>query len=685
MINLKNAIAYDLECLPNCWTLAAVDLYSDAQCVFEISEFTDQRYSLREWLNCLHANKVPMIGFNSINYDYELMHAIWTNPFITYQELYELSQSIINHPFNAPPRKTVYQSDRFAPQIDLMRVHHFDNKAKRTSLKALEINMRSDNVVEFDHPFDQPLSKHLIDTKLIPYNIWDTKETKKFALHSMQALEFRVGLMERLEGDVMNFNDSKIGSKILEQRLGVNLCYTLEPRWPGDNNPRKHPRQTIRNRIALNDIIFPYIRFNNPEFNRVLDYMRAQVLTPDDIEDPDATIKTKGVFSDLKAHVGGIEFSFGTGGIHGSVLSQRFVATDEWLIRDIDVASLYPSIAIVNRLAPEHLGEPFVEEYARLPIERKEWQEKKGKKCVEANSLKLAGNGTYGNSNNKFSIFYDPKFTMSITINGQLMLCMLAEWLLGVPTLQIIQINTDGITYRIHKSFEPMAANICKQWSDYTLLKLEDANYSRMFIRDVNSYIAEDMDGKLKQKGAYWVPGVGEDYAKSISEAQPPAWHKDLGNAVSIRAAVAAMVQGIDPEIYIRYHIDPFDFMCRIKVNKQDELLLGGQPIQRTTRYYVARDGQPLVKISPPAKGHKVGEYKKRNGVSDTEFAAVTATLQPGEWSEKIHTKNKSRYEIRETAIEAGYKICECNDIKSFRFDNLNYDWYIGETRKLII
>jgi hypothetical protein len=178
------------------------------------------------------------------------------------------------------------------------------------------------------------------------------------------------------------------------------------------------------------------------------------------------------------------------------------------------------------------------------------------KGTVQNASFKLGANGAYGMSNNKYSVLYDPQFTMTITINGQLMVCMLAERLLTVPTFQIIQVNTDGITYRIHRDYEPQAAEICKQWEAYTLLKLEDANYRRMWIRDVNNYVAEDMKGKLKQKGAYWYPDP-KNYAASISEASPPAWHKDLGNIVSIRAAVAAMVHGTDPEAFIRCHSDP--------------------------------------------------------------------------------------------------------------------------------
>src|SRR6185312_14238735 len=132
-----------------------------------------------------------------------------------------------------------------------------------------------------------------------------------------------------------------------------------------------------------------------------------------------------------------------TGGIHGSVEASRWQSDEEWALVDIDVSSLYPSIAIVNRLYPEHLGERFVEEYAKLPQERAKY--KKG--TPRSNAFKLAANGTYGNSGNEHSIFYDPRFTMSITCNGQLLLAMLVEFLLSVPTVNILQANTDGVTY----------------------------------------------------------------------------------------------------------------------------------------------------------------------------------------------------------------------------------------------
>lgn len=669
MINLDHAIVYDIETTPGCFSMHVIGLFSEIEMTFEISPFRDDRESLFQWMHYWQATETPMVGFNNVGFDYVVLHFIWQNPDCTIAEIYEKAMSIIND-FTGRGYHTIWQSDRFAPQIDLYLIHHFNNRAKATSLKALEVNMRSENVMECPLPFDRHYTESEIRDVLIPYNRHDVKETKQFAHYSMDAIRFRIGLSETITGDCVNFNDSKIGSKILEQRLGEELCYTRE-------YGRKEPRQTPRSSIALNDIIFPYVEFENAEFNRVLAWMRTQTLTADDVGESEA-IRTKGVFSGVRATVGGIDFDFGTGGIHGSVTSQKFIADAEWGIYDIDVAALYPSIAIVNRLYPEHLGEKFIEEYAKLPIERA--KHKKG--TVQNAAFKLASNGTYGNSNNKYSVFYDPKFTMAITINGQLMLCMLAEWLLSVQSLQIIAINTDGITYRCRRDRQPHAKILQGIWERKTRLVLESVEYSRMWIRDVNSYVAEGVDGKLKKKGAYW---FADKFPDDISNSSPPAWHKDFSAVVATKAAVAHMTQGVDIERFVYGHGDPFDFMCRAKVDRSSKLMIGDDQVQRLTRYYVAHNGGHMRKISPPVKGAKVGDYKRRNGISDFEYQSVLDSIAPGMHDERIHTKNKSRYEIREMSIESGHKVAECNHAAKFDFGNVNYEWYIDKARKLVV
>lgn len=673
-VTLENSPVYDIETFPNVFTLAMKVLNGDQYGIWEISDKRDDRQGLMTFFTYLSQTQTPMIGFNSLHFDYPVIHYLFNNPHATAAQLYEVAMSIINSKDRWGHQ--IWASDRFAPQLDIFKVNHFDNMAKSTSLKALQINMRSESVVDMPVEVGTILTPEQTDQLLKPYNHHDVWKTEEFVGHCMDAINFRISLVEQFGIDVLNWNDTKIGSRMMEDKLGNELCFDY-------SSGRKERRQTPRDRIALADIIFDYVQFENPEFNRVLDYLKQQVLKADEMTvfGQPATIKTKGVFTGLHAHVGGIDFHFGTGGIHGSVEKQRIIATDDWLIRDIDVASLYPSIAIVNRLAPAHLGEAFTQVYAELPKERKVWQKKKGKKCVEANALKLASNGVYGNSNNKYSVFYDPQYTMTITVNGQLLLCMLAERLLKVPTLKIIQINTDGITYFVHRDHEPLAADYCKQWEAITALVLEDADYSRMFIRDVNSYIAEDMDGNLKLKGAYWTPDP-LDYHGSISAAQPPAWHKDLGNCVSTRAAVAHMIHGVDPATYIRMNTNPYDFMLRVKTKRADDLYHGENKVQKTSRYFISNTGKELIKVSPPAG--KEGAPKRANGVSEAEYLKVM-NANGWQWDETVCTKNKSVYTARRTACEAGFLTTLCNHVNEFDFSNVNYDYYVNEANKLIV
>jgi hypothetical protein len=653
-----NAVVFDMECVPNYTSLYAIDLNSETEWYFEISQFRNDGWQLYAFLEWLMRNDWFMIGYNNIGYDYNLIHQFMTEPVgFGPAQFYAVSQAIIRSTDRFGV--SVRPSDRYIKQIDLYKIHHFDNQAKQTSLKALQVNMRSENVLESELPFDQPISPADIERVMIPYNRHDVTETKTFALISMPMIEFRLSMMDQIKGDVVNFNDTKIGKQLLEQRL-EDVCYT----YVGN---RRERRQTPRPYIHLGECIFPYVQFDRQEFQRVHHWLTGQTIT-----------ETKGAFDDLSATLDGFAFHFGTGGIHGSLDRAKIVADDEWAILDDDVASLYPSIAIVNKLAPEHLGQRFVDEYAKLKDERFKY----AKGTPQNAALKLALNGTYGDSNSEFSVFYDPKFTMSITINGQLLLCMLAERLLTVPTLSLIQINTDGVTYRVHRSMIWMVDQVRTEWQLLTRLDLEQVEYRRMFIRDVNNYIAEDMKGKRKLKGAYWTPTKHPD---DIQNASPTAWYKNFSADICAKAAVAAMTDGADISAFIYAWTNPFDFMLREKTQRGHKLFIGETPQQKVTRYYVALQGEPMRKVMPSTHPHREGQFKQARGVSDADYIAWHQT-QGNVWSPTVHTKNKSVYDpSRVTNMMAGRMVRECNHVRSFDFTNLDYSFYIDEARKLLI
>ena len=135
---------------------------------------------------------------------------------------------------------------------------------------------------------------------------------------------------------------------------------------------------------------------------------------------------------------------------HGCIKPGVYESDDNYVIIDADVASLYPSIAVVNKLYPQHLGLEFCNVYESILKQRIE--AKKAGNMTLSDGFKLSLNSVYGKSNDKYSFLLDPVYTMKTTLNGQLMLSMLAERLvIDIESIQKLQINTDGLTIKIHK------------------------------------------------------------------------------------------------------------------------------------------------------------------------------------------------------------------------------------------
>jgi DNA polymerase elongation subunit (family B) len=227
----------------------------------------------------------------------------------------------------------------------------------------------------------------------------------------------------------------------------------------------------------------------------------------------------------------------------------------EWGFYGILSASYYPNLAIVNKVYPKHLSETFCDVYEDVYIQRKGF----AKGTSENATMKLALNGVYGDSNSKFSPFYDSQYTMTITISGQLSLCMLSEKLLEIEGLDIIQINTDGVTVRVPRDRVDDHVKICEDWEKLTGLELERNDYNSMYIRDVNNYIAEYTNGSLKRKGAY--------------EYEDLDWSKNHSGLIIQMAAVAYLTEGKPVQDTIRNHKDKMDFMMRVKVPRSSRLI----------------------------------------------------------------------------------------------------------------
>lgn len=494
-------LCWDIETYPNIFLICFYNPETDKMKMFEMSEWRNDWQEFRTFTKTCSNSFVRWVGFNNFYFDYQVCHAMLSMfkgehkgvdiAKAAHKKAFELIKSTKDEKFTS----IVWDNNHVVPQLDLFRIHHFDNVARATSLKVLEFNMRSETIE--DLPFDPnyPITEDQRAT-LIRYNQHDVRETYKFYLKTLDMIHFREKLSEKYGKNFLNFNDTKIGKEyfIMELENAGVKCFQIE-------DGERQPVQTKRDKICLRDIIFDYIHFERPEFNAVLKWLRKQEIKEtkgvfteiDDLGELEQYAnlkKVKGKVKNLNCIVDGFQFDFGTGGIHGSIPSNIIEEDADYAILDYDVTSLYPSIAIANQCYPKHLGKKFCSVYEQLKRDRVSYP----KGTPENAMLKLALNGVYGDSNNPFSPFFDPQYTMTITINGQLMLCMLAERYLKIPSLRILTVNTDGVTLRVRRDEEKYVEEANKQWMEITNLNLERTRFARYFLRDCNNYLAEYYD-----------------------------------------------------------------------------------------------------------------------------------------------------------------------------------------------
>lgn len=656
---LIKEVVYDIETLPNLFLCTIYDpntglvktFHAGWECDYTtLTDFIETIYDLEEYVRWLKRKGYYMVGFNNYHYDYPVLHYLLNNlshydggkEIEICKDIFEFSSRIIRDAAEGNRfAHTIWDRDMIVPQLDLFKVHHFDNKAKTVSLKRLEFNMRRRSVLECTEGFDREVSTEEEVRRLVEYNIEDVLATYQFRLMSAEQVDFRKSLVPTWGIEVLNYNDTKVGEKLIERRLkeevGLSALYTYEEGDYGETV--RTMKQTPRTHVDLRDIIFPNVRFEAKklrdllkfmkklrvyvdgmrfEWSEVPDYLQGKALIAqkqqdlewykghknhgDDVEkmwkrtrEELTQLKQKYSDREISLTYHGATFELGKGGIHSAVPWGVYRSGNGRIILDVDVASFYPSIAIEYGMKPEHLPDEYIEIYAGLKRERMAY---KKTDPARAKMLKLALNGTYGKTNSVYSVLYDPEYSLKTVINGQLFLLMLWDMLVqGLPTIELIQANTDGITVMIEERDEQTCVEIMSAWEQTTRMELESVHYESMFVRDVNNYVARDTKGKTKAKGAYnWM----ELYTGS---AEGVVWHKNHSNVVSQMAACSHLLDGVDIEEFVRNHEDVYDFFLCSNVNRSSRLYWGEEEIQRNSRYLITNTGKELIKVMPPLKG----------------------------------------------------------------------------------
>jgi hypothetical protein len=634
----------DYETLSNCFTGVFEDYKTMETKVFVIHDLQNDLDEFVSFLNTNIANKEWHISYNGLAFDAQITHFIldnytdWCN--FTGCEvaniIYKCAQRAIEKS-NKKEFADYSQWNMSIGQIDIFKMHHWDNPAKRSSLKWIQYSMDWDNILEMPiHHTSAITTKEEIDT-ILEYCINDVRSTK----------------------EIYNRSKSQIGlRKELTKTYGINLFSASEPRISKElfgyylseklNIPKKELRdmRTHRDIIKIKDIILPYIKFSSSEFKTLLQRFNALEISGKNLK---GSFKYSLNYKDVKT-------DFGLGGVHGAKRRGVYESTEEMIIMSSDVTSFYPNLAIRNRWSPGHFPvDAFCDQY--------EWFFEERKKLSKSNPMnyvyKIILNSTFGLSNDEKSFFYDPELCMKITINGQLTLMMLYEQIMErIPGAIALLQNTDGIETLIPRKYYDEYMAICKEWENITNLSLEHDQYQKLVLADVNNYIGinnyKEVDitkwREIKQSDPHYLFKVENDkfsYApvklKGRFDFHNLQLHKNKSKLVIPKAIYQYFVHNVLPEEYLEQNKNILDYCIGSKSNGDWKCMARSikegdfveNELQKINRYYISKGGVKIIKV---------------NRVDKREIQ-----LEAGKWIQTIFNKMKMEPKWDSYNIDKGY------------------------------
>lgn len=211
------------------------------------------------------------------------------------------------------------------------------------------------------------------------------------------------------------------------------------------------------------------------------------------------------------------EVVFADGGIHSIYDIKHYkkdkldtpvlfvTSDDEYVLINVDAESYYPSMMIqfgtLSRSIPSPEGfNAILQE--RFAIKHKPNKTKDDNDTQLADKLVL--NTTYGASGSEYLPFYDPYQRTRTCRYGQLFLIALGCKLYNtVPSLKIIQTNTDGILCYVKRSELDKVKELMNEWTKVSGIGMEEDYVDKIWQRDVNNYCMVKKGGKLKIKGGW--------------------------------------------------------------------------------------------------------------------------------------------------------------------------------------
>jgi len=481
-------IVFDTEVYKNVFLLCGKVLEDNQY--FSIWGYADDA---RERIRDLFKSNNTFVSFNGNKYDMPVIGYFLSGK--TTEELKDLGDEIIQE--NAMPWELERKYGFKIPRID--HIDLIEVAPSFVSLKTYGARMNMPTVQ--DLPFHhESLIKDEDLPKLYEYCINDLDTTHELYNRLQGQLQLRIEISKEYGVDCRSKSDSQVAEQMFMKRLNLKRTQLAIP---------KHVTYKLPN----------FIEFKTRELDELAKRMQQHFFH---VQNPSGHVELPDFLKEDLVTINDGVYQMGVGGLHSQHDKKDcYVSDDTYCVMDYDVASYYPAIMLNCNLVPMNTGEEFLNEYRTLFHRRLEG--KKAKNMVIADSLRIALNGTFGKTANRYSPLYSPDVMINITLTGQLTLLNLIETLeaKGIP---VISANTDGIMLYYKRHSQMVVDKIIEDFSKKTGFIFEGTYYKCVALKDVNNYFAVKGDRSVKIKGIYSPPTLSKNPTAPIVSKAVADW-----------------------------------------------------------------------------------------------------------------------------------------------------------------
>lgn len=492
---------YDTECYPD-WWLIKFWLPDGRMYSIQRTAEIELNYEAVQWF----IDNFTLYSFNGENYDEPMVTLAMSGA-----DNRTLKQAN-DHIIVGGLKRWHFYSSYGLEQYRLRNFDHVDvmevAPGVRIGLKTYMGRMHSKRLQDLPYSPNEPTTQPM-RVNLDTYCGNDLDGTRGLRLECAERLVLREAMGEQYGVDLRSKSDAQMAEAIIKAKLGFTPEKRIVPHgWQFRYTPPDYIRfSTRRLQEALAIIVNADFTAND------VDQLRSQ--PGEDIFDADGKKIKTGIImplelKDLVITIGATKYKLGIGGLHSQESAVQYHTTEEQTVELADVASYYPSNIINLGITPAQLGPRFQEIYREVYATRLDAKARsKAEPALKttADGLKIVLNGTFGKLGSKYSIMYAPELLIKVTITGQLALLMLIESL-ELNGIRVVSANTDGIVTVCPKGREWLRDGCIKLWSLTTGLVMETMAIRSLYARDVNAYLAVEMDGTHKGKGIFAESGV---------------------------------------------------------------------------------------------------------------------------------------------------------------------------------